>query len=207
MTAHADERGSAPIIAMLFGTLSLLAITTMMGRLVVEARAVEDSIADTRAFWAAIGLSEYALSRTAESGGCSSACATAEFVPVQQAYLNQIAFLQPWQYPDVGASYSFFVQAAPSLDPLAPSGHVGDMLIRSTFVPCPAPGAGVTCATGAPMPAPVMALRSLVSARPVEFRFCLAPYGVTTCGSGGTMTVPAKQPYPQFVTSIHRPSS
>ena len=180
------ERGSALLVAMGFGTLTVLVILALVGRVITEQRAVARSMAETRAYWAAMGINTYVLSRTMQMGDCGSNC-TSAILPAQQGYVAEIADLQAWQYPDVSAAYQFKVS------PVVSQGSVAqEMLIRSTFAP-PTPAA--------PMAVPD-ALASMASVRPVEFGYCLiASSGTTSCASGVTRTPPGYQ----MITSVHRP--
>lgn len=205
MTPSRCEDGNVPAVAVLFGMLSIMFVTSLAGRFVVEYRQVDDSLADVRAYWAAMAFNNYALSRTAQSGQCSSSsCADTTVTGIQQGYLGELQFLLPWEYPDVGTYYQFYATPTASIDPLAPSGHTDDLLIKSTFATCPV---GSTCSapgSGSP-PTPVQALRSLLLARPVEFRYCLIAPSATTCGGGASKIAPPSGGYLQLVSSMHRP--
>ena len=87
------ERGAALLVAMGFGALTTMVILALVGRVVTEQRAVARSLAETRAYWAAIGIDTYVLSRTMQMGDCGSNCGTA-VLPTQQGYAAEIADLQ-----------------------------------------------------------------------------------------------------------------
>ena len=181
------ERGAALLIAMSFGALVMLVVLALVGRIVTEQRAVARSLAETRAYWAAVGIDTYVQSRTMQMGDCGSNCGNA-VLSQQQSYLAEIADLQTWQYPDVSAAYQFKV--TPTLSQDAVSG-AQEMLIRTTFAP-------PTLAKGIAVPE---ALTSMASIRPLEFRYCLVASSTSPCASGLTKTPPGYQ----LVTSVHRP--
>ncbi|MGI4978372.1 MAG: hypothetical protein ACRYG6_15650 [Janthinobacterium lividum] len=184
------ERGAAMLIAMVFGSLAALMILVLIGRVVTEQRAVARSLAETRAYWAAQGISNYVLSRTMQMGNCGAAgnCGNASILALQQGYAAEIADLQTWQYPDVSAAYQFKLASTVSRDAVA---NAQEMLIRTTFAP-PALAKGIAVPE---------ALTSMASIRPLEFRYCLVATSTSPCASGLTKTLPGIQ----LVTSVHRP--
>ncbi len=221
MTADpGGERGSALLGVMLFAGLAALTMSVLVGRVVVEYHAVEDSVAQTRAYWAAMGFNNYVLSRTAISGACKPGCTTGptDYSPLQKTYLTEIADMQKWYYLDVGTSYMIQLISQVCRDAYAPSGAVGEVVIKTSFAgnsgpappmpPCPTvPTTGKAPATCAPATAPdpktIEALRTLKSSRPVEFRYCLVGPVAATCGAGPLYgTIGGRQ----LVTSVHRPA-
>ena len=204
---------------MMFSGLAATVMAVLVGRVVVEHHAVEDSIAQTRAYWAAMGFNNYALSRTAISGACKPLCTTTtkDYSPVQKGYLNEIADMQNWYYLDVGTSYIVQLATQVCQDAYAPTATVGEIVIKTSFSgnsgpnppmpPCPTvPVTGTTskCPNATAVdPKTTEALRTLRSSRPVEFRYCLVAAGAKTCGAGPTMgTIGGRQ----LVTSVHRPA-
>lgn len=181
------ERGAALLVAMTFGTLVVMVVLALVGRVVTEQRAVARSLAETRAYWAAIGIDTYVLSRTMQMGDCGSDCGNS-ILPTQKGYAAEIADLQTWQYPDVGAAYRFRVTPTVSQDAVA---NAQEMLIRTTFAPPPS----------SPLTVVPEALSAMASVRPVEFRYCLVGSSASPCVSG----VNRKPPGYQLVTSVHRP--
>ena len=179
------ERGAALLVAMSFGALTMMVILALAGRVVTEQRAVARSLAETRAYWAAMGVNNYVLSRTMQMGNCDSNCGNA-VLPKQQSYVAEIADLQTWQYPNVSAAYQF------KLIPVVTQGLVAqEMLIRTTFAP-------PKLASGVAVPD---ALASTASIRPVEFGYCLVATIQSPCNSGLSSTLPGHQ----LITSVHRP--
>lgn len=119
------EGGFILVIVMLFGTLASMVLLALFGRLVVEQREVANSLAQTRAYWAAMGVNAYAFSRLVQSNWCARSCSGAVVAANAQNYANEIKDLWTWQYPDVAAGYSFSMTVTTA----AP----GDVLLRTTF--------------------------------------------------------------------------
>ena len=222
MTAEAqDDRGSALLGVMLFSGLAAMVMAVLLGRVVTEYRAVEDSLAQTRAYWAAMGFNNYVLSRTLVGGACTgkAGCTpgVADDSPQANTYLNEISDMQDWYYVDVSGSYFIQLNSKVCQDPTAPPSALGEIVIKTTFSgnggagpavpPCPpslvqslvAP----TCPTATAIdPNTIGALRSLNSTRPVEFRYCVVAAGATSCGAGPTAATAGGR---QLITSVHRP--
>lgn len=182
------ERGAAMLIAMSFGTLVVLVVLALIGRVVTEQRAVARSLAETRAYWAAQGINNYVLSRTMQMGDCGSDCSAATIQATQQGYAAEIADLKTWQYPDVSAAYQF--QMTPTISREAVT-NANEILIRTTFAP-PTLGKGIAVPE---------ALTSMASIRPLEFRYCLVASTSSPCASGVSKPPPGYQ----LITSVHRP--
>jgi hypothetical protein len=212
------ERGGILIGMMMFIVLASLAMLTLAGRIVVEYRAVEDSVAQTRAYWAAMGFNNYVLSRTLVGGACGkNGCtgADADLSGQSSSYLQEISDLQAWFYMDIGSNYVIQLNSTVCQDSAAPMGSLGEVVIKTAFS---GNGGGGPSAPGCPPAATVLptckapaaidaatidALRSLPAARPVEFRYCLVASGITTCGAGpANGTLGGRQ----LVTSVHRPA-
>jgi len=206
------DRGSVPILAVAgFGLVAVLVVLSLTGPLVAESRAVEDSLAQVRGYWAAMGLNNYALSRIMQSGGCSGNCGQPSLAGVVQGYLNEIATgstgVETWMYPDLGPNYAFAVKPTATLD--TSTANAGEILIQTIFGPCgaPPPKGGTPPCPSPPQPGPnppanksIDALRMLSVMRPVSFRFCEVASGSIVCGSGPSKNLPGAQ----LITSIHR---
>ena len=159
-----------------------------------------DSLAQTRAYWAAMGVNTYALSRTMQSGGCSTNCGAPTLATVQQGYINEIKDMQLWQYPEVSGAYA--IKLTPTASQDATSGQ--EMLIRTTFASPPPTPPGAPGTAGPPLkPVVPDALAQLAQLRPVEFRYCMVASASSPCNSGMSKTPPTYQ----FITSVHRPAS
>ncbi len=209
-----DEEGAVLLAVLMFGALASLVMLALAGRATQESRAVADSLAQTRAYWAAMGVNTYALSRTLQAGGCGGNCGNA-LVGVQQGYINEIQDMQLWRYPEVSGAYAIQMRPTASQDPVS---GAQEMLIRTTFAAPPAatPSAPVVAAPSGPGgTGPIGPTGSLASVvpdalaqlgrlRPLEFRYCLvASAGTTSCNSGINKTPPTYQ----RITSVHRPAS
>ena len=181
------ERGAALLVAMSFGALVTMVILALVGRVVTEQRAVARSLAETRAYWAAMGINTYVLSRTMQMGNCGSDCGNG-ITSRQKGYVAEVKDLQTWQYPDVSAAYQFQMLPTVSMDDVD---DANEMRIRTTFAP-PSLGTGVAVPT---------ALTSMASIRPLEFRYCLVATSTSPCVSGLTKAPPGYQ----LITSVHRP--
>lgn len=212
------ERGGILVGMMMFVMLAALVMLGLAGRIVVEYRAVEDSVAQTRAYWAAMGFSNYVLSRTLIGGACPKGGCTGSQTDLSAqagAYLQEIADLQDWYYLDNGPNYFIQLTSTVCQDNSAPAGSSGEVVVKTAFsgnggvqpaAPACPPAATVlpTCAKPPPSgPATIEALRSLAMTRPVEFRYCLVASGVTKCGAGPASGTAGG---PQLVTSVHRPA-
>jgi len=216
-----SEQGGVLIGMMMFGVLAAFVVLALCGRVVGEYRAVEDSLAATRAYWAAVGLGNYVLSRTKIAGVCGPKGCPAlqtDYSPPENTFAGEINDMQHWYYMDIGVNYMMQLTYSVCQDNATPVGAVGEVVVRTTFYgnggvppaapPCPAaPVAGTLlppCAKPAsPDPKTIEALRSLTAMRPVELRFCLVADGVATCGKGPAAGTPGGA---QLITSVHRPA-
>lgn len=196
-----SESGNATILVTAIGALAMLVSFGLFDSIVVEKRSVEDNLADVRAYWAAIGQVNYALSRSLEGGGCASHCgnSNADTVTFPLAYLQEIACYRAWSYPEVSANYQFMVSPVVSNDPNAPSGQIGENLIRVTFAQTATVPSGCTW----PSVPSIEALRTIANVRPVEFRYCLVLTPNLACGGRPQASLPGYQ----HITTILRPVS
>ena len=182
-------------------------------RVVNETRAINDSLAQTRAYWAAVGMADYVLSRTMAGGACANSCNSNEIKKTFDGYVGEIGSAMPWMYPDVSASYQIGLSLAWSEDSSAPNNY--EYLLRVTFSACdgagskgkapPCPNAPATAGptqSKALPPNTLPALRTLNSTRPVELRYCLISGPGSACGTGLSQAGPGYQ----AITSLHRPS-
>lgn len=203
--ADDPDRGSAVLAVMMFAGLAVLSLTVLAGGVVAEYRAVEDSLAQTRAYWAAMGQATYVLSRTRKDGSTRPKNDGLD-TPIKVActYLNEIGTKLPadpdddkpctndnatfiaepmtWLYPNLGPGYRFVV--SPVMRQGAKSGAI---TIEFAF----------TTSAGAPE-----ALRAIPVTRPVRFSYCLVPVQGQTCGY-----VPREQDKDnlQNITGVQRP--
>lgn len=170
------------IAVTMIGLVAVLAISGLAGRVVVEHRAVEDSLAQIRLYWAGMGHAAYLLSRNRQVGPCGGApaCSTAEDLRQGGAQmLAEIRELRNWRYPDIGNAYAFTV--APGFRKVA--------------------NGRWEIAVGFERPAgAVEALRTAARTPALALRYCLVNQGAAVCddGEGG------KASTVHLVTSVHR---
>jgi hypothetical protein len=170
------------IAVTMIGLVAVLAVSGLAGRVVAEHRAVEDSLAQTRLYWAGMGHAAYLLSRNRQVGPCggAAACGTAE--DLRQGgtqMLAEIRELRNWRYPDIGDAYAF------SVTPVLSKVANGRWQVGIGF--------------GRPADA-VEALRTAARTPALELRYCLVDKDAAACGGGeGGQTSTA-----HLVTSVHR---
>jgi hypothetical protein len=132
-----SQRGNILVPVMLIGLTCTLMMSALINRSVyLEQAAVENRLAETRAYWAAMGHFRYALSRARHAGLCpdSLGCTPTQNikdtdkVTAIQSYLDEIAAYRTFTYPDENAAYSIKINltAAVDDDPLRQnfSGHL-----------------------------------------------------------------------------------
>src|SRR4051812_45121203 len=95
--ARGNQRGGALIVVMMVGMVIAIGFAGFItSSVLVEARAVEGSLARSRAYWAEMGNFSYVLSRTSYSRLCNGGCSTgtvkdSDMAPVMQAYFNELS--------------------------------------------------------------------------------------------------------------------
>src|SRR2546423_1009497 len=93
--ARGNQRGGALIVVMMVGTVIAIGFAGFItSSVLVEARAVEGSLARSRAYWAEMGNFSYAMSRISYSklcNGCASGYKDSQLSPVLQAYFNELS--------------------------------------------------------------------------------------------------------------------
>ncbi len=118
-----NQRGGALIVVMMVGLVITIGFAGFItSGVLVEARAVEGSLARSRAYWAEMGNFNYALSRISKSKFCSS-CLLPNFnikdtvMAVNlQAYFNELTNVKIWTYPDESSSYTITTTDAAAAD-------------------------------------------------------------------------------------------
>jgi len=117
------QRGGALIVVMMVGLVITIGLAGFItSSVLVEARAVEGSLARSRAYWAEMGNFNYALSRISKSKFCSSCLFPNTNVKDTvlatnlQAYFNELSALQTWTYPDESSRYSITVTDTAAAD-------------------------------------------------------------------------------------------
>lgn len=186
-----SDRGSAIIAVVAFGMLALLAIGNIVGGIVVEHRAVEDSLAQTRLYWAAMGHATYLVSRTGGSGPCIGSCADPQVMAAaSRITLAEISGLQVWQYPELGNPYRFRVHPTVTADPRSYKDTKGKVMFEAHFHAADSAAAKE-----------LQALRTVSATRPVELRYCVADdIGQQEC------TGDDKDAKTSWIVSVHRPA-
>ena len=186
------DAGNVAIGVIAFGMLALLAVGNVMGGAVAEHRAVEDSLAQTRLYWAAMGHANYLLSRTREAGPCPSSCDKAEDMAKEsKKLLDEIKDLETWLYPELGSIYQFKPHATVMADPRTYSDGKGRLLFEAHFH-----------TTGGKETENLSALRTVATTRPVELRYCVTDDPSQACGGGDD-----KDAKVNWIVSIHRPAA
>ena len=182
------ESGSASVLAV--SGVGLLAVTVMLGlgtRVVVERRAVEDSITEMRAYWAAMGHATYGLSRVRYNtnggvppAGAGSIAHWAATEIADSAGGKGAALMATWRYPDVSANYFITVKPKESA-PDAGNGPAATRL-QFDFDTCVIASKKISVNTYAPD-----ALRTISNLRDFEFDYCVisAPDPNIKCSGSG----------------------
>lgn len=115
------QRGSVLITIMVVMMVTMLLASTLINHFAVqEARAIEQQLADIRAYWAMMGHVNYALSRASNKhnslcGGATCADDAARATAFNSLFTELVtsASVRTWTYGEyAGGSYSFNVQAA-----------------------------------------------------------------------------------------------
>ncbi len=173
-------------VAALAAVASAIALTCCK-QMLIEYQQVEDSLAQVRTYWAAMGQANYVFSRTVQSGAGSDqgyAAMATGYLAELSAPASTGSGALTWQYPDVSPSYRFV--STPSVA-VAASGKPGEMVITFNS----APAAGVM----------VAALGSLASSPALGIGYCVVAKVSAPCGP----MPDSPNTYYQQVTYVHRP--
>ena len=138
-----SQRGNILVPVMLVGLTCTLLMSALINRSVyLEQAAVENRLAETRAYWATMGHLRYALSRALHAGLCpdSNGCMPnktikdIDKITTLQSYLDEITAFRTFTYADENAAYSIKISltAAGDDDPTRQqfSGH---LMITSSY--------------------------------------------------------------------------
>lgn len=116
------QRGSVLITIMVVMMVTMLLASTLINHFAVqEARAIEQQLADIRAYWAMMGHVNYALSRASNNhnslcGGVTCADDAARATAFNSLF-TELGSARRWTYSEYGATtYYFDVQAAIDAD-------------------------------------------------------------------------------------------
>jgi Tfp pilus assembly protein PilX len=117
------QRGGALIVVMMVGLVITIGFAGFItSSVLVEARAVEGSLARSRAYWAEMGNFNYALSRISKSKFCSSCILPntnikdVNMAVNLQAYFNELTNQKTWTYPDESTSYTITITDTAAAD-------------------------------------------------------------------------------------------
>jgi hypothetical protein len=143
------QRGNILVPVMLVGLTCTLMMSALISRSVyLEQAAVENRLAETRAYWATMGHFRYALSRALHAGLCpdsngcmpNKAIKDTDKITTLQSYLDEITAFRTFTYADENGAYSIKINltAAGDDDPTRQqfSGH---LMMTSSY-----PTAGVS---------------------------------------------------------------
>jgi hypothetical protein len=148
-TRASRQAGNILVPVMLIGLTSTLVLGALINASVyLEQTAVEDRLAELRAYWATMGHFRYALSRQRHAGLCikSLGCTVlldtikdTDKITALQSYLNEISALRTFTYPEENSGYTINIAltAAVDDDPTRNS-FSGHLMITSSY---PAAGA------------------------------------------------------------------
>jgi hypothetical protein len=120
---------------------TILFVTLMNSSISAEDTAVEQSLAQVRAYWAEAGHQQYAMSRIRFSKLCNNllGCGTSSFkdtekVVTLQSYLDEISSLRTFTYADENANYRITVSPVAAVDDNpARQNFSGHLMITSTL--------------------------------------------------------------------------
>jgi hypothetical protein len=133
ISARRGQQGNVILSVAVIGLVATILFSNLMTRgMELESVAVERSLAEIRAYWAATGHHQYALSRTRRSElcdelfGCDSndKFQDTSRVAILQSYLNEISSLRTFTYADEDSDYRITV---------SPVAAVDDNPLRHTF--------------------------------------------------------------------------
>ena len=156
-----NQRGGALIVVMMVGLVIAIGFAGFItSSVLVEARAVEGSLARSRAYWAQMGNFNYVLSRISYSqlcNGCASNNnADTVLATVMQAYFNELSNNTSWTYPDESASYTLTTTDTAAADNTVGRATYSGWLMATSSV------SGSTLVSGMNNHLPLMELRICV---------------------------------------------
>ena len=135
-----NQRGGALIVVMMVGMVIAIGFAGFItSSVLVEANAVEGSLARSRAYWAQMGNFAYALSRVSKSKLCNSCLLSSnnkdtDFAPVLQGYFNELGSYKTWTYPDEASSYTITTTDVAAADNTAGRQVFSGWLMATTTV-------------------------------------------------------------------------
>jgi hypothetical protein len=120
-----SQRGNILVPVMLVGLTCTLMMSALINRSVyLEQAAVENRLAETRAYWATMGHFRYALSRALHAGLCpdSNGCMPnksikdIDKITTLQSYLDEIGTFRTFTYPDENSGYTITINLTGAVD-------------------------------------------------------------------------------------------
>lgn len=137
------QTGNILVPIMLIGLISTLTMGALINYSVfIEQAAVENQLAETRAYWAIMGHFRYAISRQRHAGFCPNTlgCIGTETisditkVTILQGYLDEISAYRTLTYPEESSLYSIKIDltAAADDDP-SRNAYSGYMMILGSY--------------------------------------------------------------------------
>ena len=137
------QQGNMVVAVSVIGLSATFLFATLMNHtMVLEQTAVENELAEVRAYWAVRGHHNYALSRIRHSELCgkSNGCNPGDRFPDNQLaetledYLDEIEDLRIWTYLDENSNYriGFDMEADPDDAPNR-GNHSGHLMMTSSF--------------------------------------------------------------------------
>jgi hypothetical protein len=124
-TGRSRQTGNLLVPVMLMGLISALLMGAFINYSVfLEQAAIENQLAETRAYWAVMGHFRYAISRQRYAALCpdSAGCAPntnikdTDKVTVLQSYLDEISSYRTFTYAEENSAYSIKIAVTASAD-------------------------------------------------------------------------------------------
>jgi hypothetical protein len=155
-----NQRGGALIVVMMVGMVIAIGFAGFItSTVLVEATAVEGSLARSRAYWAQMGNYNYAMSRISYSklcNGCGTGYKDSQLSPVLQAYFNELSNIKTWTYPDESTNYTITTTETATPDDTPGRQNFSGWLMATSTV------ASSTLVSGINSHLPIMELRLCV---------------------------------------------
>lgn len=128
MSARSRQAGNLLVPVMLIGLTGALLMGAFINYSVfIEQAAIENQLAETRAYWAIMGHFRYAISRQRYVGFCPNSLGCVadthitddQKVVVLQSYLDEISAYRTFNYPEENGAYSITIALTALVDDAA----------------------------------------------------------------------------------------
>lgn len=194
------QQGNAILIVSIIGFVAMATLGTASAFSVfAEGRAVQESLAETRSYWAAVGHANYVLSRSRQAGVClreASCDNDLERVATFQAFFDEIATKRKVDFLETSIDYYINVSpvaaeaAITGKDPA--SGHLSVSLTYPSVATSPVP-----------------VLKKLISRlRNIELQFCVGLDATTSaCNDPNVALSTDNFSGINRITALRRPTS